>query len=249
MELEKRIALIIPCFNESDRLDFLAFKDFLTIDQNIDLIFVNDGSSDQTLNLLKQYFQTQVKVKIIEHSSNLGKAEAIRTGFLHCLSTNQYSYIGFWDADLSTPIKEFITMLDLIKKDSAVHMVIGSRWNRLGANIKRSKFRHYPSRVFATIASLIINMPVYDTQCGAKVFKIDYLKEIVEKKFVSKWFFDIELFLRFKKICTREKNDHWVLEMPVDEWVEMKGSKTKWSDFIIAPYDLLKIIIHYHLKQ
>ena len=100
---------------------------------------------------------------------NYGKGEAVRRGLMQGLSKS-YAYLGFADADLATPVTELARLYDVARaKDIAI--VLGSRWLRIGARIERSGARHYLGRVFATFASQLLDLPIYDTQCGAKFFK------------------------------------------------------------------------------
>ena len=84
---------------------------------------------------------------------------------------------------------------------------------------------HYLGRVFATFASITIGLPVYDTQCGFKVFNHQLAYEIFSKNFISKWIFDVELFLRAKS------KDTFFKEIPLKYWVDISGSKLKKQTF------------------
>lgn len=237
--------IIVPCFNEAKRLNPHAFLNFLKQHSMVELMFIDDGSTDQTLHILEKHLANHERISILSLEKNQGKAEAIRQACVRLLASDRYDQIGFWDCDLSTPLQESLKMIELLHANPELHLVAGSRWNRLGANVKRGWPRHYSSRVFATLASMTINMSIYDTQCGAKMFKTELLKEVMSSVFLSKWLFDIEVFIRFKKICRRENRINWGVELPLTEWTEVKDSKVSLKDFLIAPYELFRIAIYY----
>ena len=119
---------------------------------------------------------------------------------------------------------------------------MGSRVKRLGANIKRFKWRHFSGRFIATIISeFILNLPVYDTQCGAKIIDSSVAKIIFEKEFLSKWLFDVELFFRIIKFYGRTEANVKMKEFALNEWVDKGDSKVKLSYFFVLWFDLLKI--------
>ena len=104
--------------------------------------------------------------------------------------------MGYWDADLATPLSTIPEFIEKFQSSRALVAVCGSRILRLGASIQRLVFRHYLGRVFSTVASNILNIPVYDTQCGAKLFRTEHAELIFSEHFISRWFFDVELFAR-----------------------------------------------------
>ena len=230
--------IIIPCFNEEKRLDFSRFTNF--IEGNLcHFYFVNDGSEDNTLRLLEKLQELfPEKVKVLELSHNVGKAEAVRKGILSALDTESFAYIGFFDADLATPLEEIDFLLNYLKAETKI--VIGSRVKRLGSSILRTPSRHYMGRVFATFASLLLDIKVYDSQCGAKFFEKDTAKTLFLEPFVSKWLFDLEIIFRFKKL-NPVNFDQEIIEVPLRSWSEKKGSKLKLTDIAKAPVELFKI--------
>jgi dolichyl-phosphate beta-glucosyltransferase len=232
-----KIILIVPCFNEESRLNIKAFENFFKSDRSVQFLFVNDGSSDSTLNVLNELSKNNSdKVKVLNLEKNVGKAEAVRMGVQSILhENNSFDYIGFWDADLATPLSEVPRFFDLAASKQ-FYAITGCRILRLGGNIVRKWYRHYLGRVFATFASISLNLPFYDTQCGSKVFRIDIAEKVFNEKFLSNWLFDIEIFFRIKKEF---------LELPLYNWEDIHGSKLKLVDFIKAPLELLKINLHY----
>lgn len=178
---------------------------------------------------------------------NSGKAEAVRTGILKAAKETNADYIGFWDADMSTPLQEINWFIEFSGGNLHHDIVMGSRISRLGSNIDRKMMRHYLGRVFATFTSVILKLKVYDTQCGAKLFKREIADSLFNNPFRSAWFFDVELLARFIKIYGHSKTYEKVLEVPLTQWEEVKGSKLKALDFLKVPFELLKIKRHYKL--
>jgi dolichyl-phosphate beta-glucosyltransferase len=236
--------IIIPCFNEAERITPDDFHLFLSGAPLTHLLFVNDGSTDQTLPTL-QALQTHCpqQITILNLAANAGKAEAVRQGFIQGF-TFQPEFIGFLDADLAAPIacmQELEFILTRENKDIA----IGSRVALLGREIKRHRSRHIAGRVFATLASLILNLQIYDTQCGAKLFRnTERLQRIFAAPFSVKWIFDVEILARF--LITEKMGEAKVsdicLEHPLRQWIDQKGSKLRLKHFLISALDLIKII-------
>lgn len=233
-------AIIIPCFNESNRLNEALVLSFLATNNNFCIFFVDDGSTDntyQTLTSLKAKNTTQIT--LLKNEKNLGKGESVRKGMLAAYNTNKFNQIGFLDADLSTPLTEFVVLTDFLNQHNK-SAVFGSRLKRVGATIERSSLRHFVGRIFATLISWTIKIPFYDTQCGAKVFKAEIIDKITSTPYVSRWLFDVEIILRLKQFLEKEINAQ-LYEYPINEWKEVEGSKITWKDSFKIPFELLKI--------
>lgn len=238
--------IIIPCFNESSRLPFYEFKNYI-LKNDIHFYFVNDGSTDDTQRLLKS-LQSKCtdKITIINCKVNAGKAEAIRKAVQMINIKPEYEYIGYFDADLATPLNEIDSLLKKIKTNSSISFIIGSRIKRLGSKVERKYSRFIFGRIFATIVSeYLLKIPIYDTQCGAKIFKKDISLEIFEEKFLTKWIFDVEILLRLKHKYGKEFIVNNVYEFPLNTWVEKGDSKIKLIDFLKIPKDILSLKLKY----
>lgn len=234
-----KIALIIPCFNEAGRLDTAVILDWTSKRSNYDLYFVNDGSTDGTRDLLlKLSSHLPNQIYYLDSKQNVGKAASIRKGILYALQF-PYSYAGYFDADLSTPLEEIERLIQLIQKQT-YSTVFGSRIRKGGATIIRSSFRHIIGRCIATIIDLRFKLNIYDTQCGAKVFKVCTLKEVVQEDFKTKWFFDVELFLRLRKI-----NKLQILEEPLRTWQDKSASKLNFLSFPLILKELAVLLCKY----
>ncbi len=233
--------IIIPCYNEANRLNVNSFRFFLEKHTEFKLLFVNDGSSDTTLESLKQLSIANDQISYLDMPQNQGKAEAVRRGMLKSLSYEQINWVGYLDADLATPLEEWYRLAQ-ITADQRWVAGFGSRVLLLGTHVKRNTWRHYLGRVFATIISLITHVKIYDSQCGAKVFSSEIVLSVFDEEFTSRWFFDVELLFRLKKIDPLLET---VGEVPLQEWVEKGESKLKIRDFLLVPRELWRIWMRY----
>lgn len=239
----RKTGVVIPCYNEVARLDTKAFLAALTGEPNLAFLFVDDGSTDGTLQAMNSIkAENPNQVEILRLGRNSGKAEAVRRGML-TLIDGGYENVGYWDADLATPLEaitEFCHLLDSTDKT----MVIGSRVRLLGRNIERNALRHYVGRIFATCASLLLQVVVYDTQCGAKIFKNSaVLQKVFGKPFKVNWTFDVEMLARFPLVSGETPAlilSRWY-EYPLKEWIDVKGSKVKLKDFFVGGLEFCRL--------
>lgn len=232
---------MVPCYNEEYRIDENAYLDFLTTHPDYLLIFVNDGSTDNTRQVIDQVLSRAGNIAILTCPGNTGKAEAVRYGTLHALKNYEASYIGFIDADLSTPLGEIASFEKEIETNKDISIVLGSRVQMLGKNIQRNLLRHWISRVIATIICKVLDEPVYDTQCGAKLFAWPIAGSLFEEPFLSKWLFDVEILARHKKTNGDAPFRNTVIEHPVNQWTEKKQSKLRYSHILRILLDLYRI--------
>ncbi len=240
--------VVIPCFNEAQRLAPEAFLEFLRGNSDIGFQFVDDGSADGTKNVLADLCRQQPdRASVLSLAQNSGKAEAVRRGLLEACGSGA-QYVGFWDADLSTPLAEIPLFLRVLEEHNYV-MVLGARVQLLGKHIDRRARRHYSGRLFATCASLVLRIPVYDTQCGAKILRVNpQLLEVLATPFLSNWIFDVELIARLQEQhCPGrpEEIQSRLYEKPVERWTDVAGSKLRLRDFARAFVDLWRIYFRY----
>ena len=239
--------LVIPCYNEELRLDVAAFERFLDATPGACLCFVNDGSRDGTGALLGGMAQRHPdRALAVNLPINAGKAEAVRQGMLRACAWKRFGYVGYWDADLATPLEEATAMHRLAASRPGVVMVLGLRLNRLGASVYVTPQRHYPGRVFATCASLVLGLPVYDTQCGAKLVQAALVPQLFGEPFSSRWIFDVEVLARLRNLIGAEAMRSAAVEMPLQTWQGVSGSKVRFTALLRAPLELLDIARRYN---
>lgn len=241
------VCLVIPCFNEQQRLRGDHIAGFVAAQAGVRVCFVDDGSSDGTFQLLeglRTKHPDRILVCRLEHNS--GKAEAVRQGILRMSASQPPAFIGYWDADLSTPLAELDRLLAALEQSPDHRLAMGSRVKRLGSQIERNEMRHYLGRVFSTLASRLLDLPVYDSQCGAKVFRTDVAATLFAEPFITRWIFDIELLARLRNQIGRDGVLKTVIEVPLLEWREVGGSKLRLAHMIRVPTELLRIRSRYN---
>lgn len=239
--------IIVPCYNESGRLNKEAFIQYLVKNENVAFLFVNDGSKDDTLTMLKSLSEEHSRFFYIDVQPNGGKAEAVRQGMLYAAEQFDCEFIGFWDADLATPLWEIDNFIVQMQRGD-FEMVTGLRLMRLGAGVKRKNSRHLLGRCFATMAAKMLQLPVYDTQCGAKLYCKKIVPSLFKESFTTRWLFDVELLSRYVKRFGKDAATGKIYEYPLLEWVDVGGSQLKFKDFFKAPYELWKIKKRYCIK-
>ncbi len=244
-ESQPVVAIVVPCFNEAARLNVDAFLALVRANRRTRLLFVNDGSTDATLAVLTGAAAAcGGGIDVLNLTRNCGKAEAVRCGVLAALKLDP-EFVGYWDADLSTPLSDIDNFAAVLAGAPALLLVTGARVQLLGRDIVRSPTRHYLGRVFATAASMVLRLPVYDTQCGAKLFRVtSRTAELFGEPFGSRWIFDVELLAR---LMDGDHGDPFtvVYEYPVARWHNVAGSKVGSKDFLRAGLDLYRIFRRY----
>ena len=231
--IQKRaIGVVIPCYNEEKRLQSEEFKKFINRNLGYHLCFVNDGSKDNTLNLLNELAKgNEERISVYDCEKNGGKAEAVRLGMLHLAKEQQFDYIGFLDADLSTNFDDFQDLVTTIT-NSDFQIVSGSRMSRMGADITKESARAIISKTINFIIRKTLGMEINDTQCGAKIMTKEIIEKTFQTKFLTKWLFDVEIFMRMKKVYGSKEAKKLICEQPLKRWIHADGSKLSMKDSI-----------------
>jgi len=234
--------LLIPCFNEASRFNVSKWQLIIDSFRQCQWVFINDGSTDNTIQALEQLIGNNVKV--LNLPKNLGKGEAIRAGIISVLTSNQPhepDFIGYLDADGAFNVSDILKMLELAENilgpSNTYCALITSRVKLSGRRIIRSSRRHYLGRIIATFVCFGWETAPYDTQSGFKLFRVSpAFRKIVTKKFRTRWFFDIELLIALEKIAPSE-----IWEEPLSMWREMEKSKIDSRQYLRVLKEILII--------
>lgn len=223
------IAIVVPCYNEAARFDLGYWREVIEKTPNSIFVFVNDGSSDNTQNLLaslkgRNAYSLNLPI-------NLGKGEAIRSGLHFALRNSKPEILGFLDSDGAFGLADIQHMIELahvkFSSSNKITCLIASRVALSGRNIERSQFRHYLGRLIVSYVCLGWKNAPYDTQSGFKLFLRDpVFIQVISTKFATRWFFDIEILLRLSR-----KSAGKVWEAPLENWRDVKNSKINIPEF------------------
>jgi len=244
-----RVTVVLPCYNEEARLDANAIRDFRGAEPGVDMLFVDDGSTDGTAEVLRRLKDAiPVGLEVLSLDRNRGKAEAVRRGVLRALE-GEPRFVGYWDSDLSTPLRDVADFARVLESRPDLDMVFGSRVKLLGRRVERRTSRHYVGRIFASVVSLMLDLGIYDTQCGAKLFRVTpRLKRLFEEPFQSTWTFDVEILARLLAL-TREEGgtpvDRLIYEFPLMEWTDVPGSKVDLGAYLRSTAEVFGIYRRY----
>lgn len=246
---EPSTTIVVPCYNEGSRLAPDRFVAFARRDPATSFLFVDDGSLDGTPGVLAALREVDpARFGVRRLPRNAGKAEAVRVGVLQACAARP-AYVGYWDADLAAPLEAIPLLREVLDARPDLLVVLGSRVRLLGRSIERSWTRHYLSRVFATAASLAVGLPVYDTQCGAKLFRATpAVAGLFEEPFLTRWLFDLEILARLRQRSARGLEVdpcRTVYEFPLPAWREVPGSKVRPGDFVSGAVALVAIYRRY----
>jgi dolichyl-phosphate beta-glucosyltransferase len=195
--LDPIYSIVIPAYNESGRLRGTLERVIAYVHArgwNAEIIVVNDGSSDNTAEIARQFAEKDAIVRIIDNPGNRGKGYSVRNGMLH----SRGRIVLFSDADLSSPIEEAAKLIDAL--DAGADIAIGSRWLRAETQTQRQPLhRQIFGRIFNLLLRLSLGLQFADTQCGFKAFKQRAVQAIFPLQKIERWGFDPEILFLARK--------------------------------------------------
>jgi glycosyltransferase involved in cell wall biosynthesis len=247
-----KISTVIPCYNEANRLDLMAFERFVQRTIRAHLLFVDDGSTDQTADLLRDFCRAHPKsATLLVLPENQGKAEAVRRGIL-AASESSCDAIGFWDADLATPLEAVDQFRSTLERRPAIQIIWGTRFPLLGRRIQRQRIRRLLGRAFSNGAAIAVGIPIHDALCGAKMFRNGNLcKQLFSKPFDSRWIFDVEILARLRSIASADDGNRigqLLFEQVLDDWQEIGDSRLRTRDFVRAGFELSRLMWQFRIR-
>ena len=230
------ISIVIAAYNEKRRIGISLKRIYNFFESRKDpheIIVVNDGSTDNTKDILSELSAELPTLRFINSEKNKGKGFAVRTGIL----ASRGRFVLLSDADLSTPIEEIEALLGFIRAKN-YDIAIGSRGLQLSKIIRRQPWwRRGMGKIFNKIVKIFILPDFHDTQCGFKLFKGAAARELFEELKTDRFAFDVEILARAKK------KDYKIVEVPV-RWLDSDQSKV---NPILDPLIMIKDIVRIRL--
>jgi dolichyl-phosphate beta-glucosyltransferase len=209
-------SIVIPAYNEGVRLRPTLHALIRHVqEQNWDaeILVVNDGSTDDTAQIVREYGKTHPQVLLLENPGNRGKGFSVRNGMLHARG----DICLFSDADLSSPITEAQKLFDAIAQGADI--AIGSRWLRAELQTERQPlYRQAFGRIYNLVLRIFLGLRFADTQCGFKAFRRDAAQRIFPLQRIERWGFDPEILFLARRAGLR------VEEVPV-LWAHSEGTR------------------------
>ena len=246
MGIVRKTLIVVPCYDEAQRLEPARFLEAVEREPSLGFVMVDDGSKAGTRSILESMRDaSKGRIEAFSLERNQGKAEAVRRGVLRAFELGA-EIAGYWDADLATPLEYITRFVQRLEEDHLV-MVFGSRVRLLGHHVERKAIRHYIGRGFGTLAALALGLPVYDTQCGAKIFAATpAIRSAFGQPCELVWAFDVGLFSRLLR-RQAEVGDIDVVgqcaEFPLKEWRDAPGSKLTLKLFPGIALELAKLYV------
>jgi len=191
-------SIVIPAYNESARIPAALQQVVACVRErawHAEVIVVNDGSTDRTAEVVRDFARTSPEVRLVENPGNRGKGYSVRAGMLQALG----EIVMFTDADLSSPIEEAERLFDAIA--AGADIAIGSRWLEKNRQTQRQPlYRQFFGRCFNAVTRLVMGLPFADTQCGFKAFTRHAAQTVFQLQTIERWGFDPEiLFIALKR--------------------------------------------------
>lgn len=193
-----KYSIVIPAYNERARILATLESVVHCVREHrwsAEVIVVDDGSSDETAQIVRKFAESAPEVQLMQNPSNCGKGYSVRNGLVHA----QGEIVMFTDADLSAPIEEAEMLFDAIARGADI--AIGSRWLQTSRQTHRQPlYRQIFGRCFNAVTRLVMNLPFADTQCGFKAFTRTAAQTVFQLQTIERWGFDPEiLFIALKR--------------------------------------------------
>jgi len=214
-----KYSIVIPAYNEGARIPATLASVMECIRTRCwpaEVLVVNDGSTDQTAEVVRAFIRTAPEVRLIENPGNLGKGYSVRAGMLKARG----AIVLFTDADLSSPIEEAERLFTAIGEGADI--AIGSRWLESSRQTHRQPlYRQLFGRCFNGVTRAVMRLPFADTQCGFKAFTRQAAQTVFRLQTIDRWGFDPEILL------IALKHGYRITEVPVS-WAHDKRTRMSY---------------------
>jgi glycosyltransferase involved in cell wall biosynthesis len=230
---QPQYSIVVPVYNERARIGVTLENIIEHLRQqnwNAEVLVVNDGSRDDTVEFVRHFAQDHPQVRLLENPGNQGKGYAVRNGMLNARG----KILLFTDADLSSPISEANRLFAALEEGADV--AIGSRWLDPSLQFQRQSFkRQLMSRAYNIFMRVVLALPYHDTQCGFKAFTRDAAEKIFPRQRIRRWGFDSEILYLAHRMKMK------LVEVPVAWGHDERSKLHPWRDGFYMGLDTLKV--------
>lgn len=234
------LSIVLPCYNEEKRLEPTLSQSLSYLESNIrgpfEVVFVNDGSTDRTQELLetaKQNF-SRMRIDLVGYSPNRGKGHAVRAGVLQARGDK----ILVMDSDFSIELSELFKFVDVLDE---ADVAIGTKKHQLTQTvIHQTPLRKFLGKGFTVLTNLLLGLRFTDITCGLKGFRGPTGKDIFERQRINRWSYDSETLFLAKKLRCK------IIEIPVRWHHEERSKVSPYLDTIRSFKELMVILFNYH---
>jgi dolichyl-phosphate beta-glucosyltransferase len=251
------LGIVVPVYNEDQRLNFHYFSSIAAL-PNVSLVFVDDASTDSSLELIKAFSDGERNVSFLSLGENVGKANAIRSGWIHLQNSLSCDFLGFLDADGAFCLEDVrnltnkvlgpqtdIRFVESMKGAEFPNAYWSSRIGLSGRHINRSRSRYILGRILANLIRVFHKGLPWDTQSGFKIFRNEEVFiSSIQPHFKCRWLFDIELLLRMR----RKESRYIVWEEPLFQWEDVPGSKVSLKGYLQIIKDFFYLLTRFKFE-
>lgn len=229
-KLIKELSTFLPCYNEAENLGKTVnnvLKNLERVAEKYELIIVNDGSKDDTLEVAKELAAKNKNIKIVNHPANRGYGAAFKSG----LYAAKYAWVSFIDSDGQFDFSEIDQFINTQAKTGA-DLVIGYYRRR-----QVPFFRKLNSFAWQTVVFLLFGLRVRDIDCGFKLIN----KKVVDS--IAKLESERGAFISSEFLIKAKKKGYRIVEIPVTHYPRLKGEGTgaKLNVIIKSFVDLFRL--------
>ena len=223
---------MVPAYNEAARLPLTLplLAEFCERHGSVELLIVDDGSTDSTAALIREFTLRYPFARLLQNPGNHGKGYSVR----HGMEKAQGDWILSTDADLSSPLEEVGKLWAAADRSQAA-AAIGSRaLDRSMVGVHQAALREWSGRVFNVVMRAATGLPFHDTQCGFKLFRKDAARVIFPRQRLEGFGFDVE------DLLIARIHGFKVIEVPV-RWDNVEGTKVSTLNGARAFWDLVVV--------
>lgn len=235
---EPEVTAVIPVFNDLKSLGIaipMSIDLLSRITNGFELIIAEDGSTDGSAELVRQYEQEDTRIHLLHSDERQGRGKALN----RAIYESKGKIVCYFDVDLATDMQHLPELIDAIRKGADI--ATGSRLMPQSDSI-RSGGREIASRSYNFLVRLVLGSRIYDHQCGFKAFRKDHILPVLPTIRSTHWFWDTEILVRAQRKGSR------VCEFPV-RWRAGKGTTVKMKDVFEMGSSILRLWWQIHVSK